>query len=196
LCLARHPFGDLDPRGECVVALVGRRVRAEATRRRDHRGLLPPAAGPDGPGDRHAQAQGREDPHRDRAARSQDLCGNELVAVRILLFTGKGGVGKSTTAAGTAALAASRGLRTLVLSTDAAHSLADAYGVTEGLTGHGAAEPTQIADNLFLQQVDAQLRFEQSWADIQRYLLSVLDVVGVDPVAAEELTVIPGAEEV
>lgn len=116
--------------------------------------------------------------------------------MRILLFTGKGGVGKSTTAAGTAALAASRGLRTLVLSTDAAHSLADAYGVTEGLTGHGAAEPTQIAENLFLQQVDAQLRFEQSWADIQRYLLSVLDVVGVDPVAAEELTVIPGAEEV
>ena len=47
-----------------------------------------------------------------------------------------------------------------------------------------------------MQQVDAQLRFEQSWAEIQRYLLSVLDVAGVDPVAAEELTVIPGAEEV
>ena len=47
-----------------------------------------------------------------------------------------------------------------------------------------------------MQQVDAQLRFEQSWADIQGYLLTVLDVAGVDPVAAEELTVIPGAEEV
>ena len=111
--------------------------------------------------------------------------------MRILLFTGKGGVGKSTVAAGTAAHAAASGRRTLVLSTDAAHSLADAYGV-----GQVGTEPTEVAPRLFVQQIDAQLRFEQSWADIQRYLLSVLEVVGVDPVAAEELTVIPGAEEV
>jgi arsenite-transporting ATPase len=110
--------------------------------------------------------------------------------VRIILFTGKGGVGKSTVAASTSALAASRGQRTLVLSTDAAHSLADAFGAPVG------SEPTEVAPRLFVQQVDAQRRFEQSWADIQRYLLSVLDVAGVDPVAAEELTVIPGAEEV
>jgi arsenite/tail-anchored protein-transporting ATPase len=113
--------------------------------------------------------------------------------VRILLFTGKGGVGKSTVAAGTAALAAAEGCRTLVLSTDAAHSLADAFGCVPGSIG---AEPTEVAERLFVQQVDAQLRFEQSWADVQRYLLSVLDVAGLDPVAAEELTVIPGAEEV
>jgi arsenite-transporting ATPase len=110
--------------------------------------------------------------------------------VRILLFTGKGGVGKSTTASATSVLSASRGLRTLVLSTDAAHSLADAFGTPVG------SEPTEVAENLFVQQVDAQRRFEQSWSDIQGYLLSVLDVAGVDPVAAEELTVIPGAEEV
>lgn len=110
--------------------------------------------------------------------------------MRILLFTGKGGVGKSTIASGTAALAASRGHRTLVLSTDAAHSLGDAFGTPVG------AEPTQVAADLFVQQVDAQLRFQQSWAEIQGYLLSVLDVAGVDPVAAEELTVLPGAEEV
>ncbi|MET1059028.1 MAG: ArsA family ATPase [Nocardioides sp.] len=110
--------------------------------------------------------------------------------MRILLFTGKGGVGKSTVAASTAALAASRGQRTLVLSTDAAHSLADAFGARVG------SEPTEVAPRLFVQQVDAQRRFEQSWADIQGYLLTVLDVAGVDPVAAEELTVIPGAEEV
>jgi len=111
--------------------------------------------------------------------------------MRILMFTGKGGVGKSTVAAATAALSARRGLRTLVMSTDAAHSLADAYGaqVPDG-------RPTEITAGLFVQQVDAQRRFEESWADIQRYLLSVLEVVGVDPVAAEELTVIPGAEEV
>ncbi|MEV5002945.1 ArsA family ATPase [Nocardioides sp. LML1-1-1.1] len=116
--------------------------------------------------------------------------------MRIVLFTGKGGVGKSTVAAGTAALAAARGLRTLVISTDAAHSLADAYGAAPAGSTNGGAEPTEVAPHLFLQQVDAQLRFEQSWADIQRYLLSVLDAAGMDPVAAEEMTVIPGAEEV
>ena len=113
-----------------------------------------------------------------------------MTPVRIVLFTGKGGVGKSTIAAGTAALAAAAGRRTLVLSTDAAHSLADAFGAPVG------SDPTEVAPYLFVQQVDAQLRFEQSWAEIQGYLLSVLDVAGVDPVAAEELTVIPGAEEV
>jgi arsenite/tail-anchored protein-transporting ATPase len=110
--------------------------------------------------------------------------------VRILLFTGKGGVGKTTAAAGTATLAALRGQRTLVLSTDAAHSLADAFGVPIG------SEPTQVEPNLFVQQVDAQRRFERSWAEIQSYLMSVLDAAGVDPITAEELTVIPGAEEV
>lgn len=110
--------------------------------------------------------------------------------MRIILFTGKGGVGKTTAAAGTAVSAAADGHRTLVLSTDAAHSLADAFGVRIG------AEPTPVADRLFVQQVDAQRRFERSWAEVQGYLLSVLDAVGVDPITAEELTVVPGAEEV
>ena len=116
---------------------------------------------------------------------------------RIVLFTGKGGVGKSTVAAGTAALAAQAGHRTLVLSTDAAHSLADAFALVDAsaLTDSGA-EPAEVAPGLWMQQVDAQRRFEASWAGIQRYLLSVLDVAGVDPVAAEDLTVLPGAEEV
>lgn len=112
------------------------------------------------------------------------------MSVRILLFTGKGGVGKTTTAAGTAALAARSGARTLVLSTDAAHSLADAFGELIG------ADPTQVADGLWVQQIDAQRRFERSWGEVQGYLMSVLDAVGVDPITAEELTVIPGAEEV
>ena len=117
--------------------------------------------------------------------------GDAVERMRVLLFTGKGGVGKSTVAAATAAQAAAAGRRTLVMSTDAAHSLADAYGATipDG-------SPTEVAPSLFVQQIDAQRRFEQSWADIQGYLLSVLEVVGVDPVAAEELTVLPGAEEV
>ncbi|WP_299057754.1 ArsA family ATPase [uncultured Nocardioides sp.] len=110
--------------------------------------------------------------------------------MRVCLFTGKGGVGKSTVAAGTAALAATSGLRTLVLSTDAAHSLGDALDHPVG------AEPTPVAPGLWAQQVDAQLRFEQSWSEVQRYLLAVLDAAGVDAVAAGEITVLPGAEEV
>ena len=110
--------------------------------------------------------------------------------MRVILFTGKGGVGKTTAAAGTAVASARAGHRTLVLSTDAAHSLADAFDVPVG------TDPTPVAERLFVQQVDAQLRFERSWADVQRYLLSVLDAAGVDPITAEELTVVPGAEEV
>src|SRR6476661_694196 len=109
---------------------------------------------------------------------------------RVILFTGKGGVGKTTAAAGTAAMSAARGLRTLVMSTDTAHSLGDTLGVTVG------AEPREVAQRLHAQQVDTQRRFEQSWSEIQRYLLTVLDAAGVDPITAEELTVLPGAEEV
>jgi arsenite-transporting ATPase len=110
--------------------------------------------------------------------------------VRVLLFTGKGGVGKTTTAAATAALAASRGLKTLVLSTDPAHSLGDALGVP--LTG----EPSEIGDGLLAMQVDAQRAFERSWTEVQDYLRSALERAGVDALQAEELTVLPGAEEV
>ena len=110
--------------------------------------------------------------------------------MRVLLFTGKGGVGKTTVSAATAAAAAARGLKTLVISTDPAHSLADALDVEAG------PEPTQVDTGLYVQQVDAQLRFEQSWREVQTWLLSVLDAAGVDPIAAEELTVLPGAEEV
>ncbi|MGH3322613.1 MAG: ArsA family ATPase [Streptosporangiaceae bacterium] len=110
--------------------------------------------------------------------------------MRIILFTGKGGVGKTTAAAGAATLAARRGLKTLVMSTDAAHSLADTFGVD---AGH---EPAEVADQVWVQQVDAQRGFERSWAQIQDYLRSVLDAAGVDPIAAEEITVLPGAEEI
>jgi arsenite/tail-anchored protein-transporting ATPase len=110
--------------------------------------------------------------------------------MRVLLFTGKGGVGKTTTSAATAALAASRGSKTLVLSTDAAHSLADAFGVELG------PEPTEIDTGLYGQQVDTQRAFEASWRDVQHFLREILEQGGVDPLEAEELTVLPGAEEV
>ncbi|HVA60001.1 MAG TPA: ArsA family ATPase [Mycobacteriales bacterium] len=110
--------------------------------------------------------------------------------MRVVLFTGKGGVGKTTTAAATATLAAARGRKTLVLSTDPAHSLGDAFGSPLG------PEPTELDTGLYGQQVDTQLRFEKAWREVQAYLRTVLDAAGVDPIEAEELTVLPGADEV
>jgi arsenite-transporting ATPase len=110
--------------------------------------------------------------------------------MRVLLFTGKGGVGKTTTAAATAVRAARTGLKTLVLSTDAAHSLGDVLGVTAG------AEPVEVEHGLSVLQVDTQARFERSWGAIRTYVLAALDGAGVEAVAAEELTVLPGADEV
>ncbi len=110
--------------------------------------------------------------------------------MRILLFTGKGGVGKTTAAAATAVRCADAGLRTMVISTDPAHSLADAFDVPLGNVG------TPITDSLWGQQLDAQERMEESWADIQEYLMKVLDWAGVDAIEAEELSVIPGLDEI
>jgi arsenite/tail-anchored protein-transporting ATPase len=110
--------------------------------------------------------------------------------LRVLLFTGKGGVGKSTVAAASAVRAARSGRKVLALSADSAHSLGDALGVE---VGH---EPVEVETGLFVAHVDAQRRFERSWREVQDYLLSVLDAAGVDEIAAEELTVLPGAEEV
>jgi arsenite/tail-anchored protein-transporting ATPase len=112
------------------------------------------------------------------------------VAARVLLLTGKGGVGKTTVSAATAVAAAARGRKVLVLSTDPAHSLADALGVE--LSG----TPTEVDTGLYAMQVDAQAAFERSWREVQAYLAGVLERAGVDALQAEELTVLPGAEEV
>ena len=109
---------------------------------------------------------------------------------RILLFTGKGGVGKTTTAAATALRCADAGLRTVVLSTDPAHSLADAFDVDLG----PLAAP--ITTTLWGQQLDAQERMEESWHDIQGWLQEVFSWAGVEGLEAEELSVIPGLDEI
>ena len=109
---------------------------------------------------------------------------------RVLLFTGKGGVGKTTTAAATAVRCADAGLRTVVLSTDPAHSLADAFDVPLG----PVAAP--ICAGLWGQQLDAQERMEEGWHEIQGYLREVFSWAGVDGLEAEELSVIPGLDEI
>jgi arsenite-transporting ATPase len=110
--------------------------------------------------------------------------------MRILLFTGKGGVGKTTVAAATAVRASQAGLRTIVVSTDPAHSLADAFDVA--LEDY----PTPVALRLWGQQLNARLRFEETWEDVRRYMVDVLDWVGADSLEAEELAVVPGLDEV
>jgi arsenite-transporting ATPase len=109
---------------------------------------------------------------------------------RVLLFTGKGGVGKTTTAAATAVRCADAGLRTIVLSTDPAHSLADAFDVPLGPL------PAPITPNLFGHQLDPQERMEESWHEIQGYLRELFSWAGVDGLEAEELSVIPGLDEI
>jgi arsenite-transporting ATPase len=106
------------------------------------------------------------------------------------MFTGKGGVGKTTAAAATALRCADRGLRTVVLSTDPAHSLSDSFDEPLGPL------LSPIGDGLWGQQLDAQERMEESWAEIRRYLLDVFRWAGVEAIEAEELAVIPGLDEV
>lgn len=109
--------------------------------------------------------------------------------MRVILVTGKGGVGKTTVSAATAIRAADLGYRTLVTSTDPAHSLADAFQVPLG------DEPTQVSANLWAQQIDAQRRLEESWGDVRDHLTEFFDWSGLKGVEAEELTVFPGMDE-
>ena len=108
---------------------------------------------------------------------------------RIILYTGKGGVGKTSVAAATARRCAAAGARTLVLSTDPAHSLA------ESLQAPVSGEPTDVGDGVWAQQVQAQEELERNWSAAQEWLGGVLTDRGVDRIAAEELTVPPGADE-
>ncbi len=112
--------------------------------------------------------------------------------MRIVLHTGKGGVGKTTLSAATAIAAAAAGHRTLLLSTDPAHSVSDVLALPVG------PDPAPVADvpGLWAAQVDTRSRFEQAWSQIRGYLVGVLAARGMAEVQAEEVTVLPGADEI
>jgi arsenite-transporting ATPase len=110
--------------------------------------------------------------------------------MRVILYTGKGGVGKTTVAAATAVKCAQMGLRTLVISTDAAHSLGDS------LDRELAPEPVEVAPNLYAQEVNALHEMEGHWDRIHDYLAVLFNSQGVDEIIAEELATPPGMEEV
>jgi arsenite-transporting ATPase len=110
--------------------------------------------------------------------------------MRIILYTGKGGVGKTTVAAATGLWAAALGHRTLVISTDPAHSLGDAFDTPMG------AEPTPVTDKLWGQEVNVLEEIRNYWGAVQEYLTALFSTRGVDDIVAEEMAVFPGMEEV
>lgn len=109
--------------------------------------------------------------------------------MRILLYTGKGGVGKTSVSAATALRCAELGYRTVVVSTDSAHSLADSFDLPLG------PEPTPIAPNLWGQEIDILYQMDKHWGSMQRYMASVFAWQGLESIVAEELTVLPGMED-
>jgi arsenite-transporting ATPase len=109
--------------------------------------------------------------------------------MRIILYTGKGGVGKTSVSAATALRLSKQGLRTLVMSTDAAHSLADSFDVTLG------SEPVEVAPNLWAQEISVLHEVDRYWVTLQGYMSALLSWRGMEDVVAEEMTVLPGAEE-
>ncbi|MFN8355263.1 MAG: ArsA family ATPase [Spirosomataceae bacterium] len=109
--------------------------------------------------------------------------------MRIILFTGKGGVGKTTSAAATALKAAQAGIKTLIISTDPAHSLSDALDIK--LT----PEPVEIQPNLFAQEFDVYYSMEKYWNSMRNLMQTIFRWKGVKNVVAEELSVLPGMEE-
>src|SRR5215831_4227753 len=110
--------------------------------------------------------------------------------MRIILYLGKGGVGKTTIAAATAVRSATLGKRTLVVSTDLAHSLADCFNTPL------ASEPMQLAANLWAQEVNVLDEMRHSWGKVQDKMSELLRKRGIDPVIAEELALIPGMDEI
>jgi len=109
--------------------------------------------------------------------------------VRTILYTGKGGVGKTSVAAATALKAAGSGKKVLVMSTDPAHSLSDAFDVEVG------PGPREIAPGLWAQETDYTAMLEDNWAEIQAYMTTVFEWQGANTLAAEELALLPGMDE-
>src|SRR4029078_8831232 len=115
--------------------------------------------------------------------------------MRILLFSGKGGVGKTSLAAATGLQLAKLGLRTLVMSVDPAHSLGAAFDLDIGLFDAKTGDPYPINDKLSIHEVNIQKEIKRHWREISSYVISVLRTTGISDVEAEELAILPGMEE-
>ncbi len=115
--------------------------------------------------------------------------------MRILLFSGKGGVGKTSLAAATGVRLAKHGYRTLVMSVDPAHSLGDAFDIGAELFTRRTADPLTLRENLDIQEINIQREIKRHWQEISTYIISVLRTSGITGVEADELAIFPGMEE-
>jgi arsenite/tail-anchored protein-transporting ATPase len=117
------------------------------------------------------------------------------IGMRILLFSGKGGVGKTSLAAATGLQLANLGRRTLVMSIDPAHSLADSFDLDTDLFHSQTSDPLAINDRLSILELNIQKEVKRHWQEISSYVTSVLRTTGISDVEAEELAILPGMEE-
>src|SRR3954467_9457022 len=115
--------------------------------------------------------------------------------MRTLLFSGKGGVGKTSLAAATGLQLSRLGYRTLVMSVDPAHSLADAFDLETSLFHTKTGDPFAIDERLAIHEVNIQKEIKRHWREISSYVISVLRTTGISDVEAEELAILPGMEE-
>jgi len=115
--------------------------------------------------------------------------------MRILLFAGKGGVGKTSIAAATGLAAAGRGYRTIVISLDSAHNLSDSFELSEELF-EVKGEPVKVRPNLWIQEIDVQEEIKRHWGEVHSYIAALFRASGVKEILAEELAILPGMEEV
>ncbi|MEZ5356340.1 MAG: TRC40/GET3/ArsA family transport-energizing ATPase [Bryobacteraceae bacterium] len=116
--------------------------------------------------------------------------------MRIILFSGKGGVGKTSLAAATGLRLAESGRRTLIMSVDPAHSLADVFDLGVGGLFHSAtSDPFTVTPNLDIQEVNIQREIKRHWKEISAYMTTVLRSSGLNDVEAEEMAILPGMEE-
>ena len=120
---------------------------------------------------------------------------NDSKGMRLLLFSGKGGVGKSSIAAATGIRLAELGHRTMVMSIDPAHSLADAFDLPTALFHGETADPYKVAPRLWIHEVSIQREIRRYWREISAYVISVLRTTGIEDVEAEEIAILPGMEE-
>lgn len=116
--------------------------------------------------------------------------------MRIIFFAGKGGVGKTSVTAATGLKVSRSNKRTIILSLDVAHSLSDIFDLDKDLMDHNRGKPVQVAENLWIQELDIQEEIQENWGAIHQYLSVLLNTSGLDEILAEELAVLPGMEEV
>ena len=116
--------------------------------------------------------------------------------MRIILYTGKGGVGKTSIAAATGLELARLGYQTLVMSVDPAHSLSDSFDLDRMLMDREEGRAVKIRANLWMQEVDVQEEIARYWEDVFAYITTLLNASGLEEVVAEELAIFPGMEEI